>query len=131
MLFKQVYNLDKKDFEAKLAEEEIPDQTRYEVAEEDANEEFDEEEDDSVLADSLIGEDERQMLEMAEAEDDEEEIEDLPAKMLGKRRKAVTIKRESAKPEIEYELEEEELGKPQAAQMLKNEIRVSKKRKVQ
>lgn len=65
---------------------------------------------------------------MAEAEDDEEEIEDMPAKMiLGKRRKAVTIKRESAKPEIEYELEQEELGKPQATQMLKN---VSKKRKV-
>ena len=72
-----------------------------------------------------------QQQEREEAEDDEEEIEDLPAKMLGKRRKAVTIKRESAKPEIEYELEEEELGKPQAAQMLKNEIRVSKKRKVQ
>lgn len=57
--YKNIYNLDKKDFEEKLAEEEIPDQTKYEVAEEDANEEFDEEEDDSVLGDSLIGEDER------------------------------------------------------------------------
>ena len=54
---------------------EVPDQTQYEVDEENENEDIDEEEDDSVLGgDLLIGEDEmdddeRELLKMAQLED--------------------------------------------------------------
>lgn len=56
---------------------EVPDQTQYEVDEENENEDIDEEEDDSVLGgDLLIGEDEmdddeRELLKMAQLEDQE------------------------------------------------------------
>jgi protein MAK16 len=69
--YKNIYNLDKKEFDEKLNEMEVPDQTQYEVDEENENEDIDEEEDDSVLGgDLLIGEDEmdddeRELLKMA------------------------------------------------------------------
>lgn len=58
--YKNIYNLDKKEFEEKLDEAEISDPEFEAEAEED----FDEIEDDSVLA-----EEEMRLLEMAEAED--------------------------------------------------------------
>ena len=73
--YKNIYNLDKKEFDEKLNEMEVPDQTQYEVDEENENEDIDEEEDDSVLGgDLLIGEDEmdddeRELLKMAQLED--------------------------------------------------------------
>lgn len=112
--YKNIYNLDQKEFQEKLDEEEIDDPA-FEV---DADEDVDEDEDDSVLA-----EEEARLLEMAELEDQEEadEIENLDQKkLLSKRRKAVTVKRED-EPEIEYEIEQEELAGSRSKSMLKNE----------
>ena len=46
--YKNIYNLDKEDFEQKLDENEIEDQAEYEE-----DEAYDEEEDDSVLGDTI------------------------------------------------------------------------------
>lgn len=112
--YKNIYNLDKKEFEDQLDEQEVPDQTQYEVDEENDNEILDEEEDDSILGGDLmedeLNEDERRMLEMAEAEDGDEldDIENLDAKMAGKKRKKpVQIGMEGENNlEIEYERED-------------------------
>lgn len=104
--YKNIYNLDKKDFEEKLDEAEIDDPQ----FEEDADEDLDEDEDDSALA-----EEERRL-----DEEEADEIEELEEKTaLGPRRRPVTIKKERAEPEIEYEIEEERPGKSQAQAMLK------------
>ena len=71
--YKNIYNLDKKEFEEKLDENEVPDQPQYEIDMELENEDVDEEEDDSLMGDNVmeeLNEDEKRMLEMAEAEDD-------------------------------------------------------------
>lgn len=126
--YKNIYNLDQKEFEEKLDEEEIDDPEFEADADED---DLDEVEDDSVLA-----EEEMRLLEMAEMEDQEEadEIEELESKkLLSKRRKAVTVKRED-EPEIEYEIEQEDLAGSRSKSMLKNEEQTSghavKKRRV-
>lgn len=126
--YKNIYNLDQKEFEEKLDEEEIDDPEFEADADED---DLDEVEDDSVLA-----EEEMRLLEMAEMEDQEEadEIEELESKkLLSKRRKAVTVKRED-EPEIEYEIEQEDLAGSRSKSMLKNEAQASghavKKRRV-
>ena len=79
---------------------------------ENENEDLDEEEDDSIMGDNLLAEeelndDERRMLEMAEAEDDADlqDIENLAAK-IGKKRKPVKIGMED---ELELEYEREDL----------------------
>lgn len=92
--YKDIYNLDKKDFENQLDENEVADQTQYEVDEENENEELDASEDDSLLGEDLmVDEAERRMLELAEAEDADEldDIENLDEKLLGKKRKPVKI----------------------------------------
>ena len=82
----------------------MPDQTQYEVDEEFENEGLDAEEDENVLGGDLIDEndmdeDELRMLQQAQAEDSEGDIEDLGHKVkLGKRKKPV---------KISYEMEEE------------------------
>ena len=102
--YKDIYNLDKKDFEEKLNENEMPDQTQYEVDEEFENEGLDAEEDENLLGGDLIDEndmdeDELRMLQQAQAEDSDDDIEDLGHKVkLGKRKKPV---------KISYEMEEE------------------------
>ena len=121
--YKNIYNLDKKEFDEKLNEQELPDQTQYEVDEENENEDFDEEEDDSVLGgDLMIGEDEmdddeRELLKMAQQEDQDSDIEDIGEKQgAGKKRgfksagskKPVQIGYEE---EVEYEYEREDLPK--------------------
>jgi len=59
-----------------------------------------------------IDEDERRMLEMAEAEDlDDDDIEDMNNKILSKKRKAVKIAMED---ELELEYEREDVIKPKA-----------------
>jgi protein MAK16 len=122
--YKDIYNLDKKDFETKLDENEVEDQTQYEVDEENENEELDNSEDDSLLGGDLeIDEAERRMLELAEAEDMDElnQIENIDEKMLGKKRqKPVRIAMEQ---EIEYELEDEA---KQKRQKVKNVIKPKK-----
>lgn len=122
--YKDIYNLDKKEFETKLDENEVADQTQYEVDEENENEDLDQSEDDSLLGGDLeIDEAERRMLELAEAEDEDElnQIENIDEKMLGKKRqKPVRIAMEQ---EIEYELEAEE---KQKRQKVKNVIKPKK-----
>ena len=127
--YKNIYNLDKKEFEEKLDEQEVPDQAQYEMEEELENEELDEDEDDSLLGDNLIddeiNDDERRMLEMAEAKDDVDlqDIENIAEKIgVGKKRqKQVKIALED---EIELEFEREDLQKGSA-------LRETKKRKTQ
>lgn len=84
--YKDIYNLDQKDFEKGLDEVEVSDREEYEADELD-----DEEEDDSVLGGDLeIDDEERRMLELAEAEDnDSEDIEEIANKITGKKRKPV------------------------------------------
>ena len=103
--YKDIYNLDQKDFKEKLDEAELPDQTKYEV--EDEMEE-DMSEDDSVLGGDLeIDEDERRMLEMAEAEDfSDEDIENIEEKLLSKKRKKPVKIAMEDELEIEYERED-------------------------
>ena len=97
--YKNIYNLDKKEFEDQLDANEVDDQTQYEIAEED--EELTSE-DDSVLGGDLeMDEEEQRMLEMA---DEVGDIEDLAeqSKIVGKKRKQ--------KPKVEFETEIEDLG---------------------
>lgn len=84
--YKDIYNLDQKDFEKGLDEVEVSDREEYEADELD-----DEEEDDSVLGGDLeINDEERRMLELAEEEDnDSEDIEEIANKITGKKRKPV------------------------------------------
>ena len=101
--YKNIYNLDKKDFEKALEEEEVPDQTKYEMDEEDLYE------DDAsdITGDLELDDEERMMLEMAEDED-AGDIEDLgqEEKIVGKKRKKpVQIKMED-ELELEYERED-------------------------
>ena len=79
--YKDIYNLDQKDFEKGLDEVEVSDREEYEADELD-----DEEEDDSVLGGDLeIDDEERRMLELAEAEDnDSEDIEEIANKITEK-----------------------------------------------
>jgi protein MAK16 len=121
--YKDIYNLDKKDFENQLDENEVDDQTQYEVDEEIENEDLDASEDDSLLGGDLeVDEAERRMLELAEAEDADEldDIENIDEKLLGKKRKPVRIAMEQ---EIEYEHEDE--IKPKR-QKIKNTIKAKK-----
>ena len=121
--YKGIYNLDKKEFEEKLEEQEEPDQTKYEVDMEQENEDFDDEEDELVMGDNLMedelefNEDEKRMLEMAEADDnaDLDDIENLAAK-IGKKRKPVKIGLED---ELELEYEREDLQKGSAIKQKK------------
>jgi len=83
--YKDIYNLDKQDFEKQLDENELPDQTKFEMDEELENEPIDDEEDEDFLGGDLqhseadISDDEQRLLAMAEAEDSEElnDIENL------------------------------------------------------
>lgn len=86
--YKDIYNLDQKDFEKGLDEVEVSDREEYE-----ADELEEEEEDDSVLGGDLeINDDERRMLELAEAEDnDSDDIEEIANKLTGTKRKPVKI----------------------------------------
>mmetsp|Transcript_17935 Transcript_17935/g.30510 ORF Transcript_17935/g.30510 Transcript_17935/m.30510 type:complete len:281 (-) Transcript_17935:53-895(-) len=122
--YKDIYNLDKKDFENKLDENEVADQTQFEI--DDENEEVDEEEDDSVIGGDLeVDEEERRMLEMAELEDEDElnDIENLESKfadqqLLGKKRsKAVKIALED-EDDLEIEYEREDQLKPSKQQQI-------------
>lgn len=102
--YKNIYNLDQKEFEEKLDENEVDDQTLYEIADE--NEEL-ESEDDSVIGGDLeLNEEERQMLEMADVDDIEDLAENdsaLEKALTGKKRKKpVKIQFEQ---EMEYEFE--------------------------
>lgn len=67
-----------------------------------------EEEDDSVLGGDLeINDEERRMLELAEAEDnDSDDIEEIANKLTGSKRKPVSFKMED-QMEIEYEMEDQ------------------------
>ena len=97
--------------------------TQYEIDEEIVNQGLDEEEDDSVIGGDLIeevNEDERRMLEMAEAEDadDLNDIENLPDKIIGKKRsKPVKFRMEDLDEgenvELEYEREDLQTGSAQ------------------
>ena len=56
----------------------MPDRTQYEIEEEIENEALDASEDDERFGGDLeIGDDERRMLELAQQEDDSDDIEDL------------------------------------------------------
>ena len=83
---------------------EVSERDEYEV---DYNED-DEEEDDSVLGGDLeVGDEERRMLELAEAEDnDSDDIEEIANKLTGIKRKPVSFKMED-QLEIEYENEDQ------------------------
>jgi hypothetical protein len=98
--YKDIYNLDQKDFEKGLDEVEVSERDEYEMDEM-------EEEDDSELGGDLeITEEERRMLEIGEAEDnDSDDIEELANKITGIKRKPVQIKMED-ELEIEYERED-------------------------
>lgn len=108
--YKNIYNLDQKEFTEALNEQEIPDQTQYEVDEELENEALDAEEDENLLGGDLIDEanmdeDELAMLRQAQAEDDDSDIEDTGLKVdLGKKRKKPPVKITYEK-EFEYEFE--------------------------
>ena len=82
--YKNIYNLDKKDFEKQLEEEEVPDQTQYEI---DDDENYEDDASD-ITGDMELDEEERRMLEMAE-EEDAGDIEDIAQeeKLIGKKRK--------------------------------------------
>ena len=69
--YKDIYNLDQKDFEKGLDEVEVSERDEYEA------DDMEEEEDDSELGGDLeINDEERRMLELAEAEDnDSDDIE--------------------------------------------------------
>lgn len=99
--YKDIYNLDQKDFEKGLDEVEVSERDEYEMDEM-------EEEDDSELGGDLeITEEERRMLEIGEAEDnDSDDIEELANKITGIKRKPVQIKMED-ELEIEYEREDQ------------------------
>ena len=51
--YKDIYNLDQKDFKSQLNKQEVPDQTQYEIDEELQNEALDEEEDDELFGGDL------------------------------------------------------------------------------
>ena len=109
--YKDIYNLDKKDFENQLDKEEVDDQLQYEIDEENDNAEFDEDEDESVLGGDLeLDENEKRMLELAEAEDQDEldDIENMDQKLLGKRRKPPVKIAVEDEPELELEYERED-----------------------
>ena len=109
--YKDIYNLDKKDFENQLDKEEVDDQLQYEIDEENDNAEFDEDEDESVLGGDLeLDENEKRMLELAEAEDEDEldDIENMDQKLLGKRRKPPVKIALEDEPELELEYERED-----------------------
>ena len=101
--YKDIYNLDQKDFNEKLDENEVEDMTQYEIAEED--EELSEEDDSEIGGDLEIDDEERAMLEMAEVDDiedfgvDQQEI----AQIGKKRKKPVKIQFEQ---ELEYEFDQ-------------------------
>jgi len=99
--YKDIYNLDQKDFEKGLDEVEVSERDEYEA------DDMEEEEDDSELGGDLeITEEERRMLEIGEAEDnDSDDIEELANKITGIKRKPVQIKMED-ELEIEYERED-------------------------
>ena len=82
--YKNIYNLDQKDFEKQLEEEEVPDQTQYEI---DDDENYEDDASD-ITGDMELDEEERRMLEMAE-EEDAGDIEDIAQeeKLIGKKRK--------------------------------------------
>ena len=107
--YKNIYNLDKKEFEDQLNANEVDDQTQYEIAGED--EELTSE-DDSVLGGDLeLDEEEQRMLEMADVDD----IEDLAEqKIVGKKRK---------QPKVEFETEIEDM-----AAMPKQKIKATHKK---
>jgi len=100
--YKDIYNLDQKDFEKGLDEVEVSDREEYE-----ADDLEEESEDDSVLGGDLeVNEEERRMLELAEAEDDNsDDIEEIANKLTGSKRKPVRIAMED-EMEIEYERED-------------------------
>lgn len=106
--YKDIYNLDQKDFEKGLDEVEVSDREEYE-----ADDLEEESEDDSVLGGDLeVNEEERRMLELAEAEDDNsDDIEEIANKLTGSKRKPVRIAMED---EMEIEYEREDQIKPSA-----------------
>jgi protein MAK16 len=108
--YKDIYNLDQKDFEKGLDEVEVSERDEYEA------DDMEEEEDDSELGGDLeIGDEERRMLELAEAEDnDSDDIEELANKITGIKRKPVQIKMED---ELEIEYENEDQIKPKGKAM--------------
>lgn len=118
--YKNIYNLDQKDFIEQLDKEEVNDQTQYEIAEED--EELSSENDSEIGGDLELDDEERQMLEMADLEDIEDLQPMVASKMLGKKRK------KGVKIEMEQELEFETSGPSKEVEKIK--VGGGKRRKV-
>jgi protein MAK16 len=121
--YKNIYNLDQKEFNDKLDENEVDDQTQYEIADE--NEELSEEDDSEIGGDLELNEEERAMLEMADIDDIEDLAEeDIKETLMAgkKRRKPVKIQLEQ---EMEYEFENQ--SKQKATEQIK--VKHSKKQK--
>ena len=79
--YKNIYNLDTKDFNEQLDQDEVENQVAYEMDEND-----DLESDEEVPGDLELNEEERQMLEMVDMEDIEE-VPDKEKQLAGKKRK--------------------------------------------
>ena len=105
--YKNIHNLDQKNFEDQLEKNEVNDQTEQEIMYE---EDFEEEEDDSEIGGDLesITSDQQKLLDMAEASDDADfnDIENLDQKILGKKRKPAVKIRMEDEIELEYENED-------------------------
>ena len=123
--YKDIYNLDQKEFNEKLDENEVDDQTQYEIADE--NEELSSEDEDQIGGDLELNEEERAMLEMADMDDIEDLAQDDGIKqtvLAGKKRKApVKIQLEQ---EMEYEYENQNKSKKAEQIKVKNHKKQNK-----
>ena len=116
--YKDIYNLDQKDFNDQLDENEVDDQTQYEMADEDG--ELSSEDDSEIGGDLELNEEEKAMLEMADMDD----IEDIAKEQT--KEKMLTGKKRSRPVQVEVE-EEFEVAAPSKKEAVSSKIKASKK----